>query len=148
MHDQAAFDDIIARLVAIHGEAGVCPTTADWRAIFALGDGRPVQILNLLAFKPRVETSDGAISGAAAYGKYAAAVAGAFGRAGGQRVFFGRVGHAFAFGAAGQWDAAIVTRYPSAQALAGMWLDADFIAAHESRLDGVERSQVLVFAEA
>lgn len=53
----------------------------------------------------------------------------------------------FAFGAVSGWDAAVVTRYPSAEALAQMWLDPRFVAAHNNRVDGVERSQVFVFAE-
>jgi hypothetical protein len=36
-------------------------------------------------------------------------------------------------------------RYRSPTPLAGMWLDPPFIAAHENRMDGVERSQVLIF---
>jgi uncharacterized protein (DUF1330 family) len=41
--------------------------------------------------------------------------------------------------------AAVVIRYPSARALADMWLDPEFIAAHSHRVDGGE-SRVLVFA--
>lgn len=134
----------IARLVSVHGEDGVCPTADDWRAIFTLGKQEPIHILNLLAFKPQVDTGSSPISGAAAYAKYAAGVAQAFARVGGERVFFGRVGHMFGSGDLFHWDAAIVTRYPSAGALAEMWLDAEFIAAHNNRVDGVERSQVLV----
>ena len=63
---------------------------------------------------------------------------------GGELVFFGRVSHMFAFAAGDAWDAVIVTRYPSAKALAEMWLDPEFIAAHANRVDGVMRSQALV----
>jgi uncharacterized protein (DUF1330 family) len=74
-------------------------------------------------------------------------VGAAFVRVGGQRVYFGRVGHIFAMGEASDWDAAIVTRYPSADALAQMWLSPEFIDAHKNRTHGVERSQVLMFGE-
>lgn len=148
MGEKAAVEAVIRQLVAIHGEEGVCPTADDWRAIFALGDGGPVDLLNLLKFKPQVETPEGPITGAAAYGKYTTANAGPFARVGGQRIYSGRVGHSFAFGEAGEWDAVILTRYPSAQALAQMWLDAAFIEAHKNRADGVERSQVLIFRSA
>lgn len=53
----------------------------------------------------------------------------------------------FAFGSANDWDAAIVTLYPSAHALAAMWLDPEFVGAHQNRQDGVEGSQVLVFGQ-
>ena len=140
---------MIARLVALHGEEGVCPTAADWRAIFAVAADGPVQILNLLRFHDRVAAAEGEITGAEAYARYGAGVAGAFARAGGKRLFRGAVGHAFGSHEdtdrdAG-WDAVVVTAYPSAAALAGMWLDPDFVAAHRNRADGVARSRVLVF---
>jgi hypothetical protein len=138
-------EDLIAQLISIHGEAGVCPTAESWRAIFALGETSPIHILNLLKFKKQVNSAGGPISGASAYRKYSSGVGAAFVRVGGQQVFFGRVGHMFAFGPANDWDAAVVTRYPSARALADMWLSREFVDAHSNRLDDVERSQVLVF---
>jgi uncharacterized protein (DUF1330 family) len=137
-------ESLIEQLVTTHGEEGVCPTREDWRAIFAVGPGA-IRILNLLKFKLEVAGEGGKISGGEAYGRYAQGVAPAFQRVGGQRIFAGRVSHAFAFGDKGDWDFAIVTRYPSAAALAAMWLDPDFIKAHENRLDGVAASQVYVF---
>lgn len=148
MRNDVAVEDLVSRLVALHGEGGLCPTADDWRAIFAIGDAGPLHLLNLLKFKPSVEAPGGAITGAAAYGRYAAANAGPFARAGGERVYFGRVGHMFGLGEAGEWDAAIMTRYPSARALAQMWLDPDFVEAHKNRANGVERSQVLIFRSA
>ncbi len=138
---------LIEKLVEIHGEEGVCPTAHSWREIFKLGQSGPIHIINLLKFRQQVDTPEGSISGAAAYGKYTAGVGTAFVRVGGQRIYFGRVGHIFALGDAGDWDAAIVTRYPSADALAQMWLSPEFVDAHKNRTDGVERSQVLVFGE-
>lgn len=145
MSDAGDIAVMIDRLVVVHGEEGICPTAADWRAIFDLGAAGPVHILNLLKFRPQVETPTGPVSGTVAYGKYASGMAQAFIRVGGERIFFGHVGHMFAFGNVDLWDATIVTRYPSAAALAEMWLDPHFIAAHANRVDGVERSQVMVF---
>jgi uncharacterized protein (DUF1330 family) len=140
-------DELVKRLVAIHGEEGLSPTARSWREIFRLGKDGPIHIINLLKFRQQVDTPDGPISGVAAYGKYTAGVGPAFARVGGQRIYFGQVGHAFALGPGTDWDAAIVTRYPSADALAQMWLSPEFISAHTNRADGVERSQVLVFGE-
>lgn len=145
MTDDENVRQIVERLVSLHGEGGVCPSASDWRAIFALRGAGAIHILNLLKYKPQVATSDGTIAGAAAYARYAAGVGAAFNRAGGERIFFGRVGHMFALGPSADWDAAVLTRYPSADALAQMWLDPELVVAHESRVDGVERSQVLVF---
>ena len=138
---------VIEKLVETHGEEGVCPTAHSWREIFKLGQSSPIHLINLLKFRQFVDTPEGPISGAAAYGKYTAGVGTAFARVGGQRIYFGRVGHMFALGDVADWDAAILTRYPSADALAQMWLSPEFIEAHRNRADGVERSQVLVFGE-
>jgi uncharacterized protein (DUF1330 family) len=143
--DAGTSDDLIARLVSIHGEEGICPTEHDWRTIFAVGAGRPVELVNLLAFAPQVDTQEASISGAEAYSRYTSGISKAFARAGGELVFFGHVRHMFSFGGGDAWDAVIVTRYPSPAALAEMWLDPEFIAAHANRLDGVARSQALVF---
>ena len=143
---------LVNQLVAIHGEDGVCPTADDWRVILSGPSDKPVTILNLLTFKPQVQTPDGARPGASAYRSYANGVAAAFARVGGKRVLFGKVGHSFGLLPAAQaaiagWDAAIVTRYPTPRALARFWLDPEFIAAHAHRIDGIERSQVLVLDE-
>jgi uncharacterized protein (DUF1330 family) len=138
-------NDLVEQLVATHGEEGVCPAASDWRAILAQEGA--IHILNLLKFRPSVETDDGPISGAEAYGKYSSGVTEAFAGVGGQRIFRGHIEHMFSFGTVPGWDAAVVTRYPSADALAQMWLDPRFIAAHDNRVDGVEQSQVFVFGE-
>lgn len=137
-------DALVKRLVATHGEQGVCPAARDWRAILSLGP-TPVNVLNLLKFKSRVETPEGVICGADAYARYAAGNARAFGRVGGEVVHFAHVKHSFGLGPLRDWDATILTRYPSARALAAMWLDPEFIAAHVHRSDGVERSHVLIY---
>jgi uncharacterized protein (DUF1330 family) len=146
--DASEVDGLVDRLVSIHGEGGACPTAADWRAIFTAGGDRPLSIVNLLRFTNEVDTPDGPGSGAAAYRRYSSATAGAFARAGGEVLFFGpAVAHAFGLGEIDQWDATVVTRYPSAEALARMWLDPEFISAHNHRVDGIARSQVLVFGD-
>lgn len=145
MLDAAQIEVLIDRLVSTHGEEGVCPTRASWRAIFLLGQTGPLHLLNLLKFRTQVETSEGPIAGATAYAKYASGVGPAFARVGGQRIYFGRAGHIFGLGPLDDWDAAIVTRYPSAESLAEFWLSPEFINAHRNRTDGIERSQVLVF---
>lgn len=147
MHDLPTdLQALIEQLVALHGEAGLSPTVADWAAIFRCPADKSLNILNLLKFRPEVSTPAGPRSGLAAYGSYSAGVGPAFARVGGKTLYFGKVQHIFGTVAGTGWDAAILTRYPSPKALADFWLDAEFVAAHEHRVDGVEASRVLVMS--
>jgi uncharacterized protein (DUF1330 family) len=130
-------ETVVGRLVGLHGEGGVCPTADEWRAILAC-EARPLHLLNLLKFHGDV--------GEEAYRRYRAGNTGPFARAGGEALYFGHAAVGFGSGEKPDWDAAILTRYPSADALAEMWLDPEFVAAHESRMEAVAASQVLVFA--
>jgi hypothetical protein len=56
------------------------------------------------------------------------------------------VAHAFGLGDHSDGDAVTVTRYPSARALAAMWLDNDVIVAHTHRHAALARSHVLLSA--
>lgn len=140
----AEIESLIDRIVGIHGEGGLAPTAASWRRIFEVGGEGPVTFVNLLGFHPAVVSSEGPLTGEQAYHRYIRATAGAFERVGGELLYFGSVGHGFGLDDHGDWDAVIVTRYPSARALADMWLDDGYVAAHASRRAGVARSQVLV----
>jgi uncharacterized protein (DUF1330 family) len=137
-------DELVGRLVALHGEQGVCPTAAGWRAILAV-EG-PLYLLTLLAFVRYVDVYSGPHNGAWDYEEYHTAVGPALLRAGGRELYFGDVGHQFGTSEPRRWDAAVLIRYPSARALADMWLDPEFVAVHRSQVSGVAESEVLVFA--
>ncbi len=136
-------EDVIDKLVKLHGEGGLAPTRKDWQVIFAIEDAVP--ILNLLQFHFQVKCDEGMITGAEAYERYGQEAGPAFMRCGGKRIFFGNVEHIFGSEEGKGWDAAILTSYPSAAALANMWLDPVFIHAHSNRLDALKKSQVLIF---
>jgi uncharacterized protein (DUF1330 family) len=135
---------LVRELVELHGEEGLCPTREDWAAILRCPADRPLNILNLLKFKPAVQTPEGSSTGVAAYADYSAGVGPAFARVGGKSLYFGTVHHIFGTVAGTDWHAAILTRYPSPRALASFWLDQEFIAAHAHRASGVDQSRVLV----
>ncbi|EAQ03630.1 hypothetical protein OB2597_03382 [Pseudooceanicola batsensis HTCC2597] len=128
--------DIIERLVETHGEDGAVPSRGDWATILDMPGNEPIFILNLLAFEPQ--------TGQASFGQYLHGVAPAIAAAGGEQVFFGPAGLSYGTGGDTRWDAAMLMKYPSPQALANMWLDPDFIEAHQSRGDGLAKSLVLV----
>lgn len=129
-------EQLVDRLVDLHGEGGAAPTRDAWERILALPGDDPVLILNLLDFEPE--------TGEASYARYLQGVAPAFLAAGGEQIFFGPAALCFGTEADADWDAAILTRYPSPQALANMWLADDYIEAHQAREDGLAKSLVLV----
>lgn len=133
----------IDELIRIHGEGGAAPTWSDWEAIFEIGD-QPLQITNLLKFKAEVEHDGKQVPGLVAYQAYMSGNAAAFQRVGGKRLYLGMVSSSFGMNADTDWDLVIVTQYPSAEALADMWLDAEFLEAHEHRDRCLDRSCVLV----
>ena len=133
----------INELIAVHGEGGAAPSRSDWEAIFAIGDA-PLQITNLLKFKSEVEFNGEMVPGLTAYQNYMSGNASAFQRVGGKRLYLGLVHSAFGHNTDTDWDLVIVTQYPSADALANMWLDEEFLEAHEYRDRCIERSCVLV----
>lgn len=135
---------LIQKLIDTHGEFGICPTRADWTAILKCPADKPLNVLNLLQFKPEVATPQGTVSGQTAYGHYVADVGPAFARAGGKSLYHGKVNHMFGTVAGPDWHVAILTQYPTPLALANFWLDPEFVAAHSHRVHGVEQSRVLV----
>jgi hypothetical protein len=141
MSQPVEVDDLADRLVSVHGEGGLSPTAAQWREILA-GPARELQVLTLFKFVDQVETPTGTIPGLDAYRRYTSRIAGPFSRAGGRVGFFANVGHTFALATdpSGDWDAAVLTRYPTPDAFAQLWLDPAFVSVHVDRVDG---SQVL-----
>lgn len=140
----AEIKSLIARIVGVHGEGGLAPTAASWRRIFEVADEGPITFVNLLGFHPTVAVSEGSLTGEQTYHRYLRATGGPFERMGGELLYFGSVGHSFGLDDHGDWDAVIITRYPSARAVADMWLDDEFVAAHANRHAGLARSEVLV----
>ena len=135
---------VIRELVELHGEGGVCPTAAEWRAILSRPADRALELLNLLAFVEEVETDDGPASGADAYRAYTEAAAPAFERAGATLLHLAPVEQGFGTPPDQEWDMVVLTRYPTPRSVADFWLDEEFVAAHRHRADGVARSLVLV----
>ena len=141
----AEIDRLIISLIRTHGEGGVCPTANEWRAIIEIDSG-PIRILNLLKFREKLHGPLEGVSGAAAYARYVRKVTPAFLRAGGEQMFNAPVNMMFGLGKGQHWDAAAMARFPSARAFTDMWLDPDFIAARDSRAEGLERSQYMVLS--
>ena len=140
-----SIDTTIERLLHAHGSEGLAHSREDWRAILDAGNG-PLRVLNLLKFRDEVRTKNGVVSGAQAYRQYARKNAKAFARAGAESLLFGPVSIQTGLGATRDWDAVVLSVYPTPLALADMWLDPEYIAAHEDRIAALERSQTLFLA--
>jgi uncharacterized protein (DUF1330 family) len=112
------------------------------------GDG-PVVMLNLLRFKERADGIDAAdgITGAEAYGRYAAAVTPHLARVG-ARVLFGGASQGSVIGPASpEWDLVLAVRYPSRGAFLAMVSDPEYLRAHEHRAAAVSDSRLIACAE-
>ncbi|HEX5713501.1 MAG TPA: DUF1330 domain-containing protein [Solirubrobacterales bacterium] len=96
------------------------------------GDGTPVVMLNLLAFKP-----DG---GAERYAEYGAAVAPIVERLGGRIVFAGAP--ATALLGDGSWDLVALVEYPSRQAFLDMVASEEYQAVAHLRTEALTRSEL------
>lgn len=95
------------------------------------GDGAPVVMLNLLAFKPE--------GGRDRYAEYGAAVGPLLEKAGGRVVFSGQPGRALL--GEDSWDLVLLVEYPSRQAF------LDMIGSAEYRAIGHLRTEALVKGE-
>lgn len=96
------------------------------------GDGTPVVMLNLLAFKP-----DG---GQERYGEYGAAVAPLLEKAGGRIVFAGQAASALL--GEGSWDLVILVEYPTRQAFLDMVGSAEYQAIAHLRTEALVRGEL------
>jgi uncharacterized protein (DUF1330 family) len=104
----------------------------------------PVVILNMLKFK--ADAGDGR-TGAEAYAAYGSAVTEIVQAYGGELVWSGRPEAVLSGDAAGGWDAVVLMRYPSAEALARMSDSPEYKAVHHDRVAGLERTTVIACSE-
>jgi uncharacterized protein (DUF1330 family) len=105
----------------------------------------PVVMVNLLKFKQ--DAGDGR-TGAEAYAAYGAAVTEIVQSYGGDVVWGGRPEEVF-FGEDGDndWDAVLLVRYPSAEALAAMSASPEYGAVWHHRIAGLERTKIFACSQ-
>ncbi len=135
-----SIDTMIDELVARHGDQGLSPTRDTWRRLLTEGAERPVRVVNLLRFHLEVESDGAAMPGGAAYQRYLDATTAPFLSVGARLIASHSVVDATSLGASSDWHRMVLTEYPTGRALAAMWLDPAFVAAHEHREAGVAAS--------
>jgi uncharacterized protein (DUF1330 family) len=107
-----------------------------------------VFMLNLLRFEALAKGVDVGISGAEAYGRYAAKTAPHLARVGAEIVWAGACGDALIGPPGREWDVAAVVRYPSRSAFLEMVSDPAYLEIARHRSAGLAESRLIPCAEA
>ena len=125
--------------------ASIEPTEQQLQALAGAADDGPVVMLNLLRFKARADGIDAAedITGAEAYGRYAAAVGTFLARVGGEVLEAVSVEQVVIGPEAREWDMALAVRYPSRAAFLAMISDPEYLEIHAHRAAGLADSRLI-----
>jgi uncharacterized protein (DUF1330 family) len=110
------------------------PLNKEGFAAFAerAADGKPLVMLNLLAFKPE--------GGRERYAEYGEAVAPLLEKAGGQVVFLGEPAQALI--GEGSWDLVVLVEYPTRQAFLDMIGSAEYQAIGHLRTEALSKGEL------
>ncbi|PMN62821.1 DUF1330 domain-containing protein [Enterovibrio norvegicus] len=117
------------------------PTDAQMLALHEAHDNKPIQLLNLFKFKAKAEYADGrpsTLSGKAAYDLYGQPMLDVLTRYGAEVVYFAEVTGLIIGDVDALWDAMVIVKYPSRQALIDMTSCDDFNALRVHREAGLE----------
>jgi uncharacterized protein (DUF1330 family) len=125
-------------------DAAVTPRAGAFQGLSEKTTG-PVVMVNLLKFKK--DAGDGR-TGAEAYAAYGAAVTDILRDYGAEVVWAGRPEQLFSGEQTDEdWDAVVLVRYPTAQALADMSASPEYGAAHHDRIAGLERTTIIACSQ-
>lgn len=125
-------------------DAAAAPRAGVFQGLIAQTTG-PVVMVNLLKFKK--DAGDGR-TGAEAYAAYGAAVTDILKAYGADVVWAGRPEQLFSGEKTDQdWDAVLLVRYPTAQALADMSASPEYGATYYDRIAGLERTTIIACSE-
>ena len=130
------------------------PTDAAVEAFLALGIEGPVVMLNLLRFRKIADYSatpelapERPISGAAAYKHYLEIVSPHLGKYGGELIFMGKAGPMLIGPDGERWDAGLLARQRSTQALVAALRDPAYLALAAHRIAALEDTRILPLLE-
>lgn len=114
--------------------ATIDPTTAQARRLASGADSEPIVMVNLLRFRDRAAGDDAGLSGAEAYGRYAAAVAPLLERVGGRLLATAACEESVIGPDESEWDLCALVEYPSRAAFLEMTTSPEYgeIAAHRA----------------
>ncbi len=118
----------------------VMPNEQQLKEFMEPGQDGPIYMLNLLKFKDAAEYSDGRqtdLTGAEAYGIYAAEVVEHLAEVGGAPLFGAQVERLMLGEVEELWDSAAIAMYPSRQAMMTMMMSPDYQASAVHREAGL-----------
>lgn len=118
----------------------VKPNAAQMKGFMEPGHDAPIYMLNLLKFKELAEYSDGrqtSLTGAEAYGIYAAEVVSHLAKVGGAPVFAAQVERLMLGEVEELWDMVGIAMYPSRKAMMEMMMSPDYQASAVHREAGL-----------
>ncbi|MEM7294489.1 MAG: DUF1330 domain-containing protein [Pseudomonadota bacterium] len=124
------------------------PEREQFEAFKALPRDEPINMLNLLRFKPEVTYPDGeTVSGKEAYRRYGEASGPIFAAVGGEIVWRGNM-EAMVIGPDDKrWDLAFIARYPAASDFLAMIANPEYQAITHHRTLALEDSRLIRFGE-
>ena len=130
----------------------VDPSRAQFDAFKALPRDTPIQMLNLIRFKPLADYPAGhpnhgrGMTGAEAYRAYGQGLAPFLGRLGGRQVWAGRPEIVVTGPPDECWDLAFIIEYPGSAAFMAMVTDPDYKKVVEHRTAAVDDSRLIRLA--
>jgi uncharacterized protein (DUF1330 family) len=130
-------------------DAHIDPTRDAFDAFKALPRDKPIEMLNLVAFRDKAAYPDDhpaaaeGISGREAYRRYGAESGPIFARLGGRIVWRGRMDAMLIGPGEEGWDAVFVARYPDAGAFLAMVTDPEYRKAVVHRQAAVRTSRLI-----
>ena len=122
----------------------IVPTREQLEELTGSTSDDPIVMLNLLRFKDEADGIDAGISGAEAYGRYAAAAAPFLERAGGRLLIATAAQQTFIGPTEREWDLALMVEYPSRKTFLQMATDPDYLEIHQHRDAALEDSRLIV----
>lgn len=125
------------------------PLRAQFDAFKALDRDHPIEMLNLVSFRPKAAYPEDhalageGLSGAEAYARYGAGSGSVLARVGGRILWRGAFQTTLIGPADEAWDAVFIARYPSAHAFLAMLADPAYKAAVIHRQAAVATSRLI-----
>jgi uncharacterized protein (DUF1330 family) len=132
-----------------HGFGGINPDQDQMRGLLESDEDGPLQFVNLLAYREVASYPDGheldgvGLTGAEAYGRYAAIALDHVLRRGGSLVLYSNVLHVL-IGRTAPWDQIAIMQYPERDAFVDMIRDLDYQAGLVHRDAGLAETAILV----